>query len=140
MLKGIDTSALGFFTQISPAGGSIEIAACSTAVDLSKYTHATLVVSIGSTGVGFIDVDVLRSSASGGTFHNFGASIPARIAEQRYVRSFVLGSSDVWYKVYHTQLNNGSPQLDVSFVAAGTREAPIDQPSGTTSFSVINSA
>jgi hypothetical protein len=138
MLKGIDTSALAFITQLYPEATSA--ATCATAVDLSKYTHATLVVSVASTAAAFIDVDVLRSSASGGTFHNFGASISARIKNQRYVRSFILGSSDVWYKAYYTQLGAGSPAVDISFVAAGVREAPIDQPSGTTSYSVINSA
>ncbi len=138
MLKGIDTSAIAYITALSPT--AISAAGSSNAIDLSKYTHATLVVSTGSTAAATINVDVVRSSASNGTFHNFGASVPATILGQRYVRSFTLGSSDVWYKAFYTATGAGSPVMDVLFVAAGVREAVIDQPSGTTSYSVINSA
>lgn len=138
MLKGIDTSAIAYITQLAPV--AINAAACGTAVDLSKYTHATLVVSTGSTGAAALNVNVLRSSASNGTFHNFGASLAATIASQRYVRSFTLGSSDVWYKAYYDHTGGGSPAMDIMFVASGGREAPIDQPTGTTSYSVINEA
>ncbi len=138
MLKGIDTSAIAYITALSPT--AISAAGSGNAIDLSKYTQATLVVSSGSTGAGTLNFDVLRSSASDGTFHNFGASISAVLLGQRYVRSFTVGSSDVWYKVFYTALGAASPVMDAMFAAAGVREAPIDQPSGTTSHSVINSA
>ena len=138
MLKGIDTSAIAYITALSPT--AISAAGSTNPVDLSKYTHATVVVSAGSTGAGVLTFDVLRSSASNGTFHNFGASIPAPILGLRSVRSFTLGSSDVWYQVYNTALGGGSPVIDIMFVAQGVRSAEITQPSGTSSFSVINSA
>jgi hypothetical protein len=90
-----------------------------------------------------VTFDVLRSSASNGTFHNFGASIPAPLLGMKHVRSFVLGSSDVWYQTFYQAAGAGSPAIVVTYALAGTREAPIDQNStapSTSSFSVINSA
>lgn len=138
MLKGIDTSAIAYITALSPT--AISAAGSTNPVDLSNYTHATLVVSAGSTGAGVVTADVVRSSASDGTFHNFGASVPGPILGLRHIRSFTLGSSDVWYRVYYTATGAGSPTMDMMLVAAGVRGAPINQPTGASSFSVINSA
>ena len=138
MLKGIDTSAVKYYNVLSASeileGGS------GTAIDLSKFTHATLVFSCGSTAAVVMTGDMLRSSASNGTFHNFGASISAAITNSLHVRSFTLGSSDVWYKLYHTQTGNGSPACAAVIVAQGARVAPVDQATLVTSYSVINEA
>ena len=138
MLKGIDTSAIKYFNFLSASeileGGS------GTAYDLSKFTHGTLLFSCGSTAAGVLTGDVLRSSASNGTFHNFGASVSAAIANSLHVRSFTLGSSDVWYKLYHTQTGNGSPAVAAVLVAQGARVAPVNQATLVTSYSVINEA
>ena len=138
MLKGLDTSAIKYVTALSST--AISAAGSSDAFDFSKFTHGTIVVSTGSDGAAAITVDVLRSSASNGTFHNFGASLVANTLGQLYVRSFTLGSSDVWYKTYRTALGGGSPAMVELFVLQGARDAPIDNESTTTSYSVINSA
>lgn len=138
MLKGLDTSTVKYYTALSPT--AISAAGSTNAIDLSKSTFATLIVTTGSTAAATINVDVLRSSASNGTFHNFGASIPATILGTTYVRSFVTSSSDVWYKTYYTAAGAGSPSMGFVIAAQGQREAPVDQDSSTTSFSVINSA
>ena len=138
MLKGIDTSAVKYYNLLSASeilgGGS------GTAYDLSKFTHGTLVFSCGSTAAAAMTGDMLRSSASNGTFHNFGASISAAIANSLHVRSFTLGSSDVWYKLYHTATGTGSPACAAVLVAQGARETPVDQETLVTSYSVINEA
>ena len=138
MLKGIDTSAIKYFTVLSASeilgGGS------GTAIDLSKFTHGTLLFACGSTAGTILTGDMLRSSASNGTFHNFGASVNATLANSLHVRSFTLGSSDVWYKLYHTQTGNGSPAAAAIIAAQGARVAPVDQATLVTSYSVINSA
>lgn len=137
MLKGIDTSAIKYIQALSPvavtAGGS------SAAIDLSKFTHATLLVSAGSTAAATVNADMVRSATSNGTFHNFGASIGAAVAGGLHVRSWVVGGSEPWYKVYYTHSGAASPPFSAVIVAAGTREAVIDQDSNTTSYSVINS-
>jgi len=141
MLKGLDTSAVKYITDMSSFAVSAQ--ASTNAVDLSNFTFCTLLVSSGSTGDGVITFDVLRSSASDGTFHNFGASIPGGVLGGLQARSFVLGSSDVWYKTYRVALGAGSPVIVSIFAAQGTRAAPVDQyDSGgsTVSYSVINSA
>lgn len=138
MLKGIDTSAIAYITALSPT--AISAAGSSNAFDLSKYTHATLVVTTGSTAAATINVDMVRSSASNGTFHNFGASVSAAVLGGLHVRSFALSSSDTFYKAYYTATGAGSPSMGVVLIAGGAREAVIDQPSGTTSYSVVNSA
>jgi hypothetical protein len=141
MLKGIDTSAIKYVTALSST--AISAAGCTNPIDLSGFTLATVIVDAGSTGAGVVTFDVLRSSASNGTFHNFGASIPAPLLGMKHVRSFVLGSSDVWYQTFYQAAGAGSPAMVVTYALAGTREAPIDQNStapSTSSFSVINSA
>lgn len=138
MLKGIDTSAIKYYNLLSASellgGGS------GTAYDLSKGTHATLILSCGSTAAAVVTGDMLRSSASNGTFHNFGASVSAAITDTVHVRSFILGSSDVWYKLYYTVLGAGSPSVAAVLAVSGQRVTPVDQESDVTSYSVINEA
>jgi hypothetical protein len=141
MLKGIDTSAIKYITALSPT--AISAAGCTNPVDLSGATFATVIMDTGSTAAAAITADVLRSSASNGTFHNFGASLPAPLLGMKHVRSFVTGSSDVWYRVFYQATGAASPSMAISFAVAGQREVPIDQNSSapsTSSFSVINSA
>jgi len=138
MLKGLDTSAIKYVS--AQQGTATSSAGSSGASDFSAFTFATLIVSTGSTAAATVTVDVLRSSASNGTFHNFGASVSTNVLGALKVRSFVLGSSDVWYKTYHTVTGAGSPGMVEIIALAGTREAPVDQETDTTSYSVINSA
>lgn len=138
MLKGLDTSSIQYIQALSPT--AISAAGSTNAVDLSKFTHGTLLVSTGSTAAATITADVLRSSASNGTFHNFGASVSAAVLGSLHGRSFTLGSSDVWYKLYYTATGSGSPVMSFVLKAAGARDVPVDQDSNTTSYSVINSA
>ena len=98
MLKGLDSSAIKYVTA-APAS-DITAGGSSGASDFSAFTFGTLIVSVGSTAAAVVTVDVLRSSTSGGTFHNFGASITTAIANTLHVRSFALGSSDVFYKTF----------------------------------------
>lgn len=138
MLKGLDSSAIKYVTA-APAS-DITAGGSSGASDFSAFTFGTLIVSVGSTAAAVVTVDVLRSSTSGGTFHNFGASITTAIANTLHVRSFALGSSDVFYKTFTTLLGAGSPGVAQIVALSGTREAPVDQETDTTSYSVINSA
>ena len=138
MLKGLDTSAIKYVT--AQPSTAISSAGSTGASDFSAFTHGTLIVSTGSTGAATVTVDVLRSSASNGTFHNFGASISAAVLGSLHVRSFTLGSSDVWYKTYHTATGGGSPAMVEIIALAGAREAPVDQETDTTTYSVVNSA
>lgn len=137
MLKGIDTSAIKYIQALSAT--ALTAAGSTNAIDLSNFTHATLVFQSGSTGAATITADMVRASASNGTFHNFGASVSAGVAGKTHVRSWVVGGSEGWYKVYYTQTGSGSPTGNALIVAAGTREAVIDQDTNTTSYSVINS-
>lgn len=138
MLKGLDSSAIKYITALSPTAATG--AGSTNAVDLSKFTFATLVVSTGSTGAANVEAHAVRSATSNGTFNGFGASINAAIAGQLYARSFVVGGSGGWYKVYYTHLGAGSPVMAMFLAAAGARDVPADQDSNTTSYSVINSA
>lgn len=137
MLKGIDTSAIKYISALSSIaltdGGSTD------AVDLSNFTFATLIVNTGSTALGATTVDMVRSATSNGTFNGFGASVNVVTSGQLHVRPFVLSSSAFWYSAYYTQLNAASPPISITLAVSGTREAPIDQESSTTSYSVINS-
>lgn len=138
MLKGLDTSTIKYYSALSPT--AISAAGSTNAVDLSNSTFATLIVDAGSTAAATVTADMVRSSASNGTFHNFGASVSAAVLGGKHVRSFATNSSDVWYKVYYTATGSGSPVMNFTIAAAGQREAPVDQNSGVTSYSVINSA
>ena len=137
MLKGLDTSAIKYIQALSPT--AMTVLGSTNAVDLSNFTHATLILQSGSTGAATVTADMVRASASNGTFHNFGASVNAAVAGKTHVRSWVVGGSEGWHKVYYTQTGSGSPVCNALIVAAGTREAPVDQDSNTTSYSVINS-
>ena len=138
MLKGLDSSAIKYITALSPT--AISAAGSTNAIDLSKFTQATLIVSTGSTGAAAITVNAVRSSASNGTFHGFGASVNAAVLGGLHTRSFTVGSSDVWYKAFYTATGAGSPAMVAFFAADGARDVPVDQDSATTSYSVINSA
>ena len=136
MQKGQDTSAIKYISALSPT--AISAAASSDPYDLGNYTFATLLVTTGSTGAATITADVQRSATSNGTFQPFGASINAGVLGGFHARSFVVASSAHFYKVYYTAVGGGSPVMGVVLAAAGVREAPIDQDSGTTSYSVIS--
>ena len=61
MLKGLDSSAIKYITALSST--AISAAGSTNAIDLSKFTQATLIVSTGSTGAAAITVNAVRSSA-----------------------------------------------------------------------------
>lgn len=137
MLKGIDTSAIKYIQALSPT--AISAAGSTNAVDLSNFTHATLLFTTGSTAAATITVNAVRASASNGTFHNFGASVQGAVLGKTHVRSWTVGGSEGWYKLHYTAAGAGSPVCAAYIVAAGTREAPVDQDSNTTSYGVVNS-
>lgn len=138
MLKGQDTSAIKYITALSPT--AISAAGSTNPVDLSKHTFATLIVSTGSTAAATITAEVQRSGTSNGTFQPTGASISTAVLGELHVRSFVVAASPVWYRVYYTATGAGSPVMDMVLAAQGTRAAPVDQDSNTTSYSVIANA
>lgn len=135
MLKGLDGSAIKYITALSPT--AISAAASSNPFDLSGHTFATLLVTAGSTGAATITAAVQRSSASNGTFQPFGASISAAVLGGTHVRSFAVATSAVWHKVYWTATGAGSPVMAAYLIGQGTREVPIDQPTGTTSYGTV---
>lgn len=138
MLKGLDTSAVKYISQLVPA--AVTAAASTTAVDLSDFTFATLLGTAGSTADGAIAVNVQRSATSNGTFQPIGCSINLNVANKTKVRSFTMNSSCVWYKLHYTQTGNGSPITALYLIGQGSRKAPINQHDDTTSYSVISNA
>lgn len=134
MLKGQDTSAIKYVQCIVPA--AVTAAASSQAVDLSNYTFGTMLVSGGSVA-GAITVEVQRSATSNGTFQGTGASVNVNAASTTHVRSFTINSSAVWHRLYYTH-TSGSPVAAMYLIGQGVREAPINQDSSTTSYSVIS--
>ena len=136
MQKGQDTSAIKYIQALVPVAATA--AASTTAVNLGNYTFGTLLVSTGSTGAAVITADVQRSATSNGTFQPFGASVTVNDANTLTVRSFVVASSAIFYKVWYTHLGGGSPIVGIVLAAQGVREAPIDQDSATTSYSVVS--
>lgn len=138
MLKGLDTSAIKYVQGIVPA--AISAAASTQAVDLSNFTFGTVLGTAGSTGAAAVAVNVLRSATSNGTFQPIGCSITLSIASKTQVRSFTANSSAVWYRLHYTAAGAGSPILALYLIGQGVREAPIDQDSNTTSYSVIANA
>ncbi|WP_455218605.1 hypothetical protein [Kaarinaea lacus] len=138
MLKGLDSSAIKYISALSPT--AISAAGSTNAVDLSNFTFATLLVSAGSTAAATINVNVVRSATSNGTFNSFGASVSAAVLGGAHARSFVVGGSTGWHKLYYTATGAGSPVMQMFLIGQGVREVPIDQDSNTTSYSVINSA
>jgi hypothetical protein len=138
MLKGLDTSAVKYVQCLVPAarstGGSTQ------AVDYSNFTFGTVLATCGSTGAAAITVSVLRSATSNGTFNGIGASLNLSAASKTHVRSFTANSSAVWYKLYLTHVGGGSPIVSAYLIQQGGREAPIDQDTNTTSYSVISNA
>jgi len=139
MLKGLDTSAIQYIQVLTPV--AVSAAGTTTAVDLSKFTHATLILMGGSTGAAAITASVLRAGASNGSFlvAKDAASVNFTVANKTHVRSFGLNSSAVWHKVSYAAVA-GSPIVGILFAVGGTRVAPIDQDSNTTSYSVVGSA
>ena len=87
-----------------------------------------------------ITAAVQRSATSNGTFQPIGASVNAAVLGGLHARSFVVAASPVWYKVHYTATGAGSPSMGIILAGQGVREAPIDQDSGTTSYSVIANA
>ena len=136
MQKGQDTSAIKYIQALVPVAATA--AASTTGVNLGNYTFGTLLVSTGSTGAAVITADVQRSATSGGTFQPFGASVTVNNADTLTVRSFAVASSAIFYKVWYTHLGGGSPIVGIVLAAQGVREAPIDQDSATTSYSVVS--
>lgn len=136
MLKGLGTSEIKYYTALSST--AISAAGSSNAVDLSKFTHGTLIVSTGSTGAATITVDVMRSGTSNGTFQSFGASVSASVLGHLEVRAFTIGTSAVWHKTYRTATGGGSPAMVEVIAAAGARSTPINNEDSTRSYSVIN--
>ena len=117
MLKGLDGSTIKYYTALSPT--AISAAGSSNPVDLSAATFATLIVDAGSGGAATVNVSVLRSGTSNGTFNTNGASVSASILGNKYVRSFVLGSSAVWHRVFYTATGAGSPSMNIIIAAQG---------------------
>lgn len=138
MQKGQDTSAIKYIHALSPT--AISAAASTPPVDLGNYTFGTLLFSTGSTAAATLTAAVQRSATSNGTFQPIGASINAPNAGILHARSFVVSSSAFWYKVYYTATGAASPVISIILAGQGVREAPIDQDSLTTSYSVIANA
>ena len=77
MLKGLGTSEIKYITALSPT--AISAAGSSNAIDLSKFTHGTLIVSAGSTAAATINLDLLRSGTSNGTFQTRWKPPPGKV-------------------------------------------------------------
>lgn len=138
MLKGLDGSTIKYYTALSPT--AISAAGSTNPIDLSKATFATMIVDTGSTAAGTINVSVLRSGTSNGTFNTNGASVAASVLGNKYVRSFTLNSSAVWHRCYYTATGAGSPSMNITIAAQGQREAPVDQATDVTVYSTATSA
>jgi hypothetical protein len=136
MLKGLDTSAIKYAQCIVPA--AVTAAASSQPVDFSNFTFGTVLATGGSIA-GAITVNVVRSATSNGTFNGIGCSLNLNAASKTQVRSFTANSSAVWYKLYYTH-TLGSPVCAMYLIAQGSRKAPIEQDTNTTSYSVISNA
>ena len=134
--RGLNGSAQGYILATCPlAFGAV---GSSAAFDLSQFESATLVVAGGSIANGFQAV-VQRSATSDGSFGDFGASVAMESGGTLKTRTFVVGTSATWHKVYRAN-GVGSAVAAIIVVGHGARSVPITQHSTTTVHSDVAAA
>lgn len=125
-------SEVKYIQGLSPV--AIAAAGSGAAFNAGAYTNATMLVSANSAD---LTVNLQRSSTSNGTFANWGASVPGT-ASGLSVRSFVLNSSNVWYKVAYDNNNAGSVIPSIVIALQGAERTPIPtQDTSTTVYSTV---
>lgn len=134
--RGLDGSAVKYIQALS--ANDFDSAACTGAYDLSQFDTATLLVIAGSINSGFEAV-VQRSSTSAGTFAQFGASVGVSTGSQTLVRSFGVGTSNIWHRVYYTN-GTGSATVAMALIGHGARVVPVTQDGSTTVHSFVAAA
>jgi hypothetical protein len=122
LARGLSGSEILYYNALSPMHNAT--LGSSNAIDLSEYTYGTLVLSSGS--VNNFTVTVKRSATSAGTFGEL-ASVNLATGSGLTVRSFVMDSSCVWYRLDYS--GTGSANVAAVMVAQGARRTPIDQAS-----------
>lgn len=134
--RGLDGSAVKYIQALS--AGDFDAKTCTAAFDLSKFDSATLLVLAGSvnTGAEFV---VQRSATSAGTFAAFGASIGTNAGCKVLARSFGVGTSNIWHRVY-VDNGTGSATAGVALIGHGARVVPVDQDTNTTVHSYVVAA
>lgn len=129
--RGLDGSAIKYISAVSPV--NLSVGGSSAPFDLSDYQHGTVVLHcVSADGT----AKVMRSATSNGTFGEFGASVPGN-ASGLSVRSFSLGTSNVWHKINYSNEDAGSMLFSVEVIAQGARNVPITQDTNTDVYSFV---
>ena len=97
------------------------------------HNYGTMILQTDSAD---FTVNLQRSATSNGTFANWGASLPGN-ASGLAVRSFVLGSSAVWYKVAYDNNAAGSAISSIIVALQGAERTPVEQDDNTTVYSSV---
>jgi hypothetical protein len=111
------------------AGGA---AGSGAPFDAAGFTFGTLLFQ-ANTAQG--TVNLLRSATSSGTFNDWGASLTG-VASKLAVRSFVLNSSNVWYRLHYNNVA-GSMTGCAIIALQGAYQTPVNQETTTNVFSTV---
>jgi hypothetical protein len=129
--RGKSGSQIKYIQSLSPT--AISSPGSGTAYNLNDFQWFTVMVNADSADA---VVNVERSSASNGTFEQFGASIQTE-ASKLVVRSF-RGSSLNWYKFSYDNNNSGSVNLAINVACDEGRYNPVlSQDANTTVLSNV---
>lgn len=128
---GLNGSAIGFISALSPL--NVEGAGSTNPFDMSQYEWMNVIVATASND---LVVNVMRASASNGSFSQVGLSIPGN-ASGLSVRGMKLGSSAFFYKASYSMEPNASAITSIVFEAHPARRTPIKQDSNTDVYSDI---
>lgn len=129
--RGLSGSAVKYFTALSPF--NVEGAGSTGVVDAANFQSVTAIVASASDD---LVVNLERSSASDGTFAQFGASIPGN-ASGVSVRTIFLQSSATWLKASYSMEPNASAISSIVLLLQGARRIPVAQDANTNVYSDV---
>lgn len=128
--RGLSGSQVKYATGLSYL--AVAAAGSGGASDFRDFGFGTVIVAANSAN---LTVNVERSTASNGTFGQFGASLTS-VASGLAVRSFKMGSPN-WIKVSYDNTNLGSITAVIILEMQEGRYQPVDQEDNVTVYSTV---
>lgn len=128
--RGLSGSQVKFATGLSYL--AVAAAGSGGPSNFSEFGFGNVIVVADSAN---LTVNVERSTASNGTFGQFGASLTS-VASGVAVRGFKMGSPN-WLRVSYDNGNAGSINAVILFQMQEARETPVDQEGNVTVYSTI---
>jgi len=128
--RGLSASQVKYATGLSYL--AVAAAGSGGPSNFANYGFGTVLVVANSAD---LTVNVERSTASNGTFGQFGASLTS-VASGIAARSFKMGSPN-WLKVSYDNTNLGSINTVIVLAMQEARKTPVDQEDNVTVYSTV---